>query len=89
MPEAPVPLCRQTLVPVGLRKTLDPALEWMTMTELEERALKFYLRRVGRIAADEDFEEWYRQRHADADSEALYKEALDRAQAFAEGYQQA
>ena len=58
------------------------------MTELEERTLKFYLRRVGRIATDEDFEEWYRHRHDDADSEALYKEALDRAQAFAGGYQQ-
>ena len=59
------------------------------MTELEERTLKFYLGRVGRIAAYEDFEEWYRPRHVDADSEALYKEALDRAQAFAEGYRQA
>ena len=59
------------------------------MTELEERTLKFYLGRVGRIAADEDFEAWYRQRHIDADSEALYKETLDRARAFAEGYRQA
>ena len=58
------------------------------MTELEERTPKFYLGRVGRISEDSDFEAWYRQRHADADSEALYKEALDRAQAFAEGYRQ-
>jgi hypothetical protein len=61
----------------------------MTMTELEERTLKFYLGRVGRIAADSDFEGWYRHRHTDADSEALYKETLDRARAFAEGYRQA
>ena len=47
------------------------------MTELEERTLRFYLGRVGRIAADEDFEEWYRPRHADADSEVLYSESTD------------
>ena len=51
------PCVTRPRVPVGLRITPDPALEWMAMTELEERTLKFYLRRVGRIAADEDFEE--------------------------------
>ena len=59
------------------------------MTELEEKGLKFYLGRVGVIVADGDFEAWYRQRHCDADAEALYKDTLDRAQAFAAGYRQA
>ena len=59
------------------------------MTEMEERTPKFYLGRVGRISEDSDFEAWYRQRHIDADSEALYKETLDRARAFPEGYRQA
>ena len=57
----------------------------MTMTELEERTLKFYLGRVGRIAADSDFEGWYRHRHTDADSEALYKETLDRGAGLCRG----
>ena len=33
------------------------------MTELEEKGLKFYLRHVGVVASDEDFEAWYMQRH--------------------------
>ena len=56
---------------------------------MEERTLKFYLRRVGQRAGDSDFEEWYQQRHTGPDSEALYKETLNRAQAFVEGYRQA
>ena len=61
----------------------------MMMTELEEKVLEFYLGRVGVIVADGGFEAWYRQRHLDADAEALYKDTLDRAQAFAAGYRQA
>ena len=83
---------RQLMVaPIAFRSDTqaETAFESMTMTELEERTLKFYLGRVGRIAADSDFEGWYRHRHTDADSEALYKETLDRARAFAEGYRQA
>ena len=59
------------------------------MNAMEERTLKSYLRRVGQLDGDPDPEARYRQRHIDADSEALYKETLDRARAFAEGYQQA
>ena len=33
------------------------------MTELEEKGLEFYLRHVGVVASDEDFEAWYMQRH--------------------------
>ena len=33
------------------------------MTELEEKGLKFYLRHVGVVASNEDFEAWYMQRH--------------------------
>ena len=33
------------------------------MTELEGKGLKFYLRHVGVVASDEDFEAWYMQRH--------------------------
>ena len=59
------------------------------MTELEERTLKFYLGRVGRIARIRLLKAGTAIVIPTLIPEALYKETLDRARAFAEGYRQA
>ena len=54
------------------------------MTADEETILRAYLGRIGAIAED-DFEEWYRQRHESEEGEAEFKAALAEAQAYALG----
>ena len=54
------------------------------MTADEERVLRAYLGRIGAIAED-DFEEWYGQRHESEEGEAEFKAALAEAQAYALG----
>ena len=54
------------------------------MTADEETILKAYLGRTGAIAED-DFEEWYRQRHESEEGEAEFKATLAEAKAFAMG----
>ena len=55
------------------------------MTADEQTILQTYLLRIGAISSEDDFEEWYRQRHESEEAEAEYKAVLDLANAYALG----
>ena len=59
------------------------------MTADEQTILQTYLLRIGAISSEDDFEEWYRQRHESEEAEAEYKAVLDLANAYALGLRDA
>ena len=55
----------------------------------EQIILQTYLLRIAAISSEDEFEEWYRQRHESKEAEAEYKAVLDLANAYALGLRDA